>query len=77
MRRTSCATPSKTLLRTWNISARNCRRAECPYVPVDEYFKIYGNHLNFDEAKALYLSHYRMIWAYFCPFKMIHCSDGR
>jgi internalin A len=29
-----------------------------PYVPVEEYFKIYGRHIEFDEAKALLLSRY-------------------
>ncbi len=29
-----------------------------PYVPVEEYFNIYGRHLEFDETKALHLSRY-------------------
>jgi internalin A len=32
--------------------------ADRPYVPVEEYFHVYGLQLEFDDAKALYLSRY-------------------
>ncbi len=32
--------------------------AKQPYVPVEEYFEIYGRHIEFDDTKALLLSRY-------------------
>jgi hypothetical protein len=34
------------------------RAANEPYIPRQEYFKIYQRHLQFDESKALFLSQY-------------------
>jgi Leucine-rich repeat (LRR) protein len=34
------------------------RAAESPYIPQQEYFRIYSRHLEFDRAKALHLSRY-------------------
>ncbi|MGC2108911.1 MAG: COR domain-containing protein [Candidatus Korobacteraceae bacterium] len=34
------------------------RAAGTPYIPVQEYFEIYGRHLELDRTKALYLSRY-------------------
>ena len=34
------------------------RASETPYIPVQEYFDIYGRHIEFDRSRALHLSRY-------------------
>lgn len=34
------------------------RAQQCPYIPQQEYFEIYGRHMEFDRARALHLSRY-------------------
>jgi Leucine-rich repeat (LRR) protein len=34
------------------------RAGEVPYIPQEEYFQIYGRHLEFDRSRALHLSRY-------------------
>ena len=34
------------------------RAGETPYIGLQDYFEIYGRHLEFDRSKALHLSRY-------------------